>query len=265
MPVTSPHPRIISLLNHKGGVGKTATVANLTDQAAARGMHVLLIDMDKQASLTTRVGVPAEGPQAPQFNVNDVIAAAEKGVAKEATIPTAWDGVDIIPSSLDLTAQEANVSMGASRLLARALDDPDWLSGYDLVLIDCPPSLGMLSSMALDASDEVLLVTEAEAPSIKGVHQTIGSIKMLDPDYRIRGLVVNRYRRGTREHEERLEEIRSDQVLAPLLWEPVVPMRTVVSEASGTTEPLSALGSKAKPVCEIYAALLDKLVNPGGE
>lgn len=264
MSLSSPHPKVVALLNHKGGVGKTSTTANLAAEAAARGMKVLLVDMDKQASLTTLLGIATDTDDAPEYNVNDVIASEAAGVAADATIASAWEGVDLIPSSLDLAVQESNTSMGAARLLALGMDDAKYLAQYDLILIDCAPSLGMVSAMALTAADEVLLVTEPESPSLKGIHQTIRSIQRLDGTLKISGLVVNKFRARTKEHADRLDKIKADPALADLLWEPLIPQRTAIAEAAGRQEPLAALGSKAEDVRAIYQALLDHLVE-GGE
>lgn len=264
---------VIACVNHKGGVGKTATVAGLAAAAADRGLRVLCVDMDPRPSLSSMLGVWAD--KHPEIlNINDLIEASSprsRGQARQAVITTSWmeevEGavpVDLIPGSSDLEAQAYNSQMGASRRLALALDSPGAgapgvREDYDLVLIDCPPTLGPLATLALEASDAALLVTQPEALSVEGIDSLLSSLVAFKDDYEILGLVVNDIRAGVAEHARRLEALREHY--PSLLWDETIPQRALIGEAAGAHRPLLAWrGSRGREVHACYEALLDRVI-----
>lgn len=266
--IKTSHPSIFAVLNHKGGVGKTSTGAHMAAEAADQGLRVLIVDMDKQASMSTLLGVATDTPDSPGFNINDVLTSTKKqsrakGLAAEAIIHSPWEGIDLLPSSLDLSGWEAVGDAGTHLLLSRSLDSKELMSSYDIIFIDCPPSLGMLTAMALDAADKALLVTEPEAPSLKGIRQTVATVGELGDSFNvsIAGIVINKLRTGTREHAERVEELRADAELSPLLIDPIIPTRTLITQAAGKSQPLTRMSAKGvTELRETYQAILTHIL-----
>lgn len=205
-------PPVMAVANQKGGVGKTATSLELVAAASMLG-RALLIDMDPQANATRAVGLD---PEECAITTGDLLAnrrAGEAIITLADTIQhTDWPGVDAVPSTLDLAKREAESDLDVPYRLRKALITTSGvLEPYDLVVIDCPPSLGRLLAAALTAATHALLVTEPAADAIRGVANVIDTIEIvqehLNPDLVIAGIVVNRYKR-TNERDYREAEIR---------------------------------------------------------
>lgn len=242
----------VAFTNQKGGVGKTSTVVGLAAALVRSGRRVLCVDLDPQADLTTWLGLdPLDESQA---NVNDVIYNGTTGAAAKAVQPVTWSSeLACISSTLDLAERETDLAPGSEFRLARALDG---LDGFDLVLIDCPPSVGRLVVMALVAASHAVVVTEPSAASVRGVQNLLSTLGVVRSHYnhrlRLAGIVVNHQNR-TNESALRIAEVES--VFGADVWQPYVPARAVVAEAMGARASVADYGADGRLVAEVYGAL----------
>lgn len=207
--------RIISVVNHKGGVGKTTSVSALGVALSKMGKRVLLVDLDAQRNLTDSLGTP-QTDRTIYESLHDL-----------GTLPviTLREGLDICPSSLDLVSMDIELSTLPDResrlktLLQKV--------SYDYVLIDCPPSLGLLTINALSASDEVIIPLIPEALPTKGLASLLGIIdrvrESFNPSLKLGGVVITRYNRRklNRLIEETLREEFGDKVFKTKIRENV--------------------------------------------
>lgn len=231
------------MANQKGGTGKTTVTLGLADAAVRRGRAVVVIDLDPQANATSGLGVSH-----PTRTVDDALASDGAGRLREVIVPTGWpepDGVTpprLAPSSPALAAREPQLAtdpLGAQDRLRHALDGV--LADDVLVLVDCPPSLGLLTVNGLVAADAVLAVTEPAAWAADGVEQmnrTVTRVRELRrPELRLAGVVVNRLgrTRDARYWHEQLEEEFGELAIGPIR------QRAAIAEAAAQSLPLSAL------------------------
>jgi len=246
----------VVVVNQKGGVGKTATVLGLASAAALAGRRVLVVDLDPQANATAGLGADAG-----EFTTGDVLYADAKGIAADAIVKTAWgDAVSCIPANLALAERDADVSLGSEFRLRKALTG---VGGFDLVLIDCPPSVGRLVTNGLVAADRALVVTQAAAPSLMGVANVMATVDVVrehyNPGLAVAGIVVNLLPPRQRETDYRLAELVD--AFGPAVWEPYVPQRVVVAEAMGAAAPVHDFAGRGRDVAAVYDALLQRLLS----
>ena len=254
---------VVAVANQKGGVGKTTVTLGIADAAARRGRSVLVVDLDPQANATSGLGVAA-----PTRTVDDALAADRRGALSDVITGSAWPNgagpsTAVAPSSPALAAREPQLAtdpIGAQDRLRDALDGVAYR--YDLVLVDCPPSLGLLTVNGLVAADRVLVVTEPAAWASDGVEQmlrTIGRVRDLRrPDLEVAAVVVNRLGRtrdATYWHGQ-LEEQFGELTAGP------VRLRAAVAEAAAQSLPLSELGSRsgAEEARTEFDAVLDRVL-----
>jgi chromosome partitioning protein len=254
MPSSIP---VVAVANQKGGVGKTAITLGIASAASAAGVPTLVVDMDPQGNSTTGLGVTAS-----EFTVNDVLYADERGVATDAIIETSWPNVSVIPADLSLAQRDADQQLGAEMRLRKALDSPDLSERFDLVLLDCQPSVGKLVSNALIAATGVLIVTEPSIDASAGVANIMDTIETVrehyNPELEVLGVVLNKVPPRSREANFRAAEL--GDALGDRLWDPAVPMRTVLTEARGARDPIHSYGSRAADLIEIFDEFLTRII-----
>jgi chromosome partitioning protein len=203
-------PKIIAIANQKGGVGKTTTAINLAGSLAEQGYRVLCLDMDPQANLSVGLGI----------NLRDVDKSIADALVDQSVtlddiiIPTQTQGVDVAPSTIDLSATE-NVlfsAIGREQALKDVLQSPA-AENYDYVLIDCPPTLGLLTLNALVAADGVIIPVQTQYYALKGFTALMNVItqirtKGLNPRLRVLGLLPTFYDGRTVLGRDMLQEMR---------------------------------------------------------
>lgn len=240
-------PRILSIVNQKGGVGKTTTTVNLATALAAVGKRVLIIDFDPQGNASTGLGVEHSRREITSYDVvlNDISIS-------EATQKSAVPNLSIIPATIDLTGAEIEMVSLVKRefRLKTALENcPVY---YDYVLIDCPPSLGLLTLNALTASSAVLIPLQTEFYALEGLSHLMRTVKLvqgaLNPDLTIQGIVLTMYDRRNKFTEQIERDVRG--YFAGTVYQTVIPRNIRMSEAPSHGKPaliydMHCAGSKA--------------------
>lgn len=248
---------ITSVVSLKGGVGKTTTVLGLAGAAQSAGLRCLVIDLDPQANASLVLG--ADGAD---FTTNDVLSDGRPGVLVDAIQPSSWgEGVDIVPAELSLENRNAD-SRDNSLALATTMSG---LNGYELVLLDCPPTLGHLGVTGLAASDKALIIAEPTLFSLVGAEKMLDAIAVVRRNFNRRlrpaGIVLNKVRRSG-EHDYRVRELT--QTYPDLVWQPGIPDRVATYQAQGASVPIQRWRSAgATELSEIFARFLDRLLEPG--
>ncbi len=235
--------RVIALCNQKGGVGKTTSTINLGAALAEYGRRVLLVDFDPQGALSVGLGVQPHQLERTTYNL-----LMERSVGiDEVLLKTGVSGMDLLPSNIDLSAAEVQLvnEVAREQTLARALAPV--LGEYDFVLIDCQPSLGLLTVNALTAANGVIIPLECEFFSLRGVALLIDTIdkvqQRLNPDLRLEGILATMYDGRTlhgREVFSRVLEAFGDKVFDTVINRTVrFPETTVAGEPITTWAPTS--------------------------
>lgn len=230
---------IITVMNQKGGVGKTTTVINLGVYLAQKGHKILLVDLDPQANLTSGLGVNVHkegnnditGREAKQKTIYDMLVNDE---AAEAIIcPTATDNLSVLPSGIELSGAEVEMVSMLSRenILKNALGKIN--DQYDLILIDCPPSLGILTINALTAANKVLVPIQCEYFALEGLGQLMNTIKIvkgsLNPNLEIGGVVLTMFDNRTNLSRDVATEVKA--FFNETVFKTIVPRNIRLSEA----------------------------------
>ena len=211
--------RIIALCNQKGGVGKTTTAINLGASLAEYGRKVLAVDFDPQGALTAGLGVPSHEVT----TIYDLLLGTVKDAAS-AILPTSTPGLDVIPANIDLSAAEVHLvnEVAREQILARVLRQV--ADRYDVILIDCQPSLGLLTVNALTAAHGVLIPLECEYFALRGVALLVETVEKvrdrLNPAISLDGILATMYDPRTlhsREVLERVVDAFGDRVLETVI------------------------------------------------
>jgi chromosome partitioning protein len=248
-------PVVLAVANQKGGVAKTTTVHSLGEGLVARGRRVLAVDLDPQASLTWAAGIDTE---ALEVSLHDVLLRR----ARAADVLVKAGDLHVLPSSIDLAGAEVHLltKTGREYVLRRALEPV--IDDYDLVLIDCPPSLGILTINGLTAATDVLIPLQCETLSQRGVGQLLETIEDVraytNPGLEIMGVVATMFDGRTKLAQQVVDEVRSSYGLEVL--EPPIPKSVRVAEAPAQGRSVLAHAPKSKSA-EAYrelAKVIDK-------
>ena len=245
---------IYALANQKGGVGKTTVGLGLAAALAHRGVRTLLVDLDPQASATKVLGVDISE----QHTLADVLLEPGRYPFGETVIDTTW-GFALAPAETALASREARRSTADEFLLREQLRQ---LDGFEIVLIDCPPSLGVLTLNALAAATRLVLVTEPTFLSLQGIEELLRTRELVaahyNPELELAGVVVNRVER-TVEHRAGLAELGAF-FGSDLLWSPWIAKRTVLQEGARRGVALEDLRSRAaRDVVAAFEELADRI------
>ena len=235
-------PIVIAVANQKGGVGKTATTVNLADALARNGHRVLVIDADPQANATSILDVELDDESRTLHDVLTAVATGQAGAGALAAAGhpagPAWDGIDVIPSQRELASSEADTAPGREFHLRTAMDGA--IEEYNVVLIDCPPSLGALTLSALTAATSVLIVTEPRASSVDGVAElttTISTVqRYYNPHLTTAGILINRWRSDRLDRAVWRDELRA--IYGAIMIDHPLPEREVVAVAATNRVPV---------------------------
>lgn len=245
--------RIYTLVNQKGGVGKTTTAINLGAALAQRGRAVLIVDLDPQANATSGLGVAKEPPGTYELLIEGV-------EARSVVRATSQPGLEIIASRSDLAGAEVELvpMMAREFRLRRALEP---LAGaYDYVFVDCPPSLGLLTVNALAAADEVLVPVQCEYLALEGLSHLMNTVELvrrhLNSGLRVSGLLLTMYDARTNLSQQVVDEVRAH---FPQTFATVIPRNVRVSEAPSHGLPLCAYDPRSA-AARAYEALAGELL-----
>ncbi|MBD8703732.1 ParA family protein [Frigoribacterium sp. CFBP9039] len=251
--------RIITLCNQKGGVGKTTTTINLGASFAEYGRRVLAIDFDPQGALTAGLGVQAHD----QATVYDLMIGTERD-AHAVIVPTRVENLDVMPANIDLSAAEVHLvnEVAREQILARIIRQVS--DEYDVILIDCQPSLGLLTVNALTAAHGVLIPLECEFFALRGVALLVETIEKvrdrLNPAITLDGILPTMFDSRTlhsREVLERVVEAFGDEVL-----ETVIGRTVKFPDASVAGTPITQFAPE-HPAAQAYRQLARELIARG--
>lgn len=229
--------KIIAVANQKGGVGKTTTAVNVAACVAATGHRTLLFDLDPQANATSGVGLEKlEGGSAYQ-------ALLGEGVLRDKIQKTAYDNLDILPSEVDLCAVEIEMVRGENHLrkLAELLRPIVAEGTYDLILIDCPPALGVLTLNAFGAADGILVPLQCEYYALEGIsmiHRVLEPIRQsgVNPRLELLGVVMTMFDARTKLANQVVSEVKEH--FKDAVFETLIPRTTRLAEAPSFGKPI---------------------------
>ena len=247
------HPRIISLANQKGGVGKTTTAINLGTALAAIGERVLIVDLDPQGNASTGLGIDRRDRRASTYDV----LTGEVSL-REAVVPTAVPRLFIAPSTMDLSGLELELGHTRDRAfrLRNAIEalnanvSPE--ADFTYVLIDCPPSLNLLTVNAMAASDAILVPLQCEFFALEGLSQLLQTVEQvrstLNPELSIHGIVLTMYDSRNNLSNQVVADVR--QFMGKKVYDTMIPRNVRISEAPSYGKPvlvydLKCAGSEA--------------------
>jgi chromosome partitioning protein len=256
------HPRIISLANQKGGVGKTTTAINLGTALAAIGESVLIVDLDPQGNASTGLGIDRR-----DRNVSTYDVLIGEAPLRDAVVPTAVPRLHIAASTMDLSGLELELGMTKDRAF-RLRDAIAALNGnaadnahYTYVLIDCPPSLNLLTVNAMAASDAILVPLQCEFFALEGLSQLLQTVEQvrttLNPNLSIHGIVLTMFDSRNNLSNQVVADVR--QFMGSKVYDTMIPRNVRISEAPSYGKPVLVYDLKCSG-SEAYLKLATEVI-----
>lgn len=248
-------PYVIAFANQKGGVGKTTSCVNVASCAAARGLRVLLIDSDPQGNATSGLGIVKRSIGK---TVYDVLLDDVK--PEDCILTTKFKNLSVLPSNINLAGAELEL-IDYERRERMLSDFISHCTGYDLIVIDCPPSLSLLTINALTAADGVIIPMQCEFYALEGLTQlmmTISRVKKLyNPSLAVFGILITMYNGRLTLSSQVLDEIK--KYYADKLFRTMIPRAVKISEAPGYGEPINYYDKFSKAT-DAFFALTDEIL-----
>lgn len=257
--------QVVAVVNQKGGVGKTSVTLGLASAAMAKGHKVLVVDLDPQGASSWVLGIESDRLKK---SVGDVLGSNRSGSAKQAIVPSRWSHlVDVLPSVP--TLQDLEVLRGGLESLLGAKTETRLrkglsgvTDGYGVILVDCPPSLGALTTNGLAAASHALMVVEPTALSLRGIDPVADLIEGVWERHNqwldLAGVVVNRAPARSHDAGVHLDELHAI-VGRKAVWEPFIPPRVSIAEAAASRRPLHDMGARAADAASVFDDLYKKL------
>jgi chromosome partitioning protein len=247
---------VVGIANQKGGVGKTTTTVSLAAALAERGVRTLVVDLDPQGNATTGLGLRAEEGDPSTYGV-----LVEDVPLLDAVQKTDVPGLDVLPSSLDLAGAEVELVPAFSRelRLRRALEAA--ADRYDVILVDCPPSLGLLTINALVAADQVLVPIQCEYYALEGLGQLMRTVQLvsdnLNRELELGGVVLTMFDGRTNLAQQVVDEVRA--YFGDQAYETVIPRTVRLSEAPSFGQPITVFDPSSRGA-RAYQRLADEVI-----
>lgn len=249
--------KTVSILNQKGGVGKTTTAVNLSACIGDKDKKVLLVDVDPQGNTTSGFGIDKRKTKLSSY---DILVGEEK--AENVIIHTEFKNIDIIPSNMDLAGAELEIidKKGRESLLKNALA-PVW-DKYDYVFLDCPPSLGLITLNALTASDTFLVPIQCEYYALEGLSQLMSTVRQIkrlyNPYIELEGVLLTMYDGRLNLTRQVVEEVK--KFFPKKVYSTTIPRNVRLSEAPSFGQPIIYFDRSSKG-SEAYNALADEFLS----
>ena len=253
--------KAIAIFNQKGGVGKTTTNINLGACLAMKGKKVLILDLDPQGNTTSGIGIKKKTLD---YTVYDLLID-DNFDTRSAIIPTAIEGLDIIPASVDLAGAEIELVQidGREKRLKNAIDKVR--DSYDYIFIDCPPSLGLLTINSLTAVESVLIPLQCEFYALEGVSQLMNTIELvkrgLNPGLEIEGVILSMFDGRTNLSAQVVQEVK--RYFGDKVYSTVIPRNIRLAEAPGYGMAITQYDPKSKGA-EAYIEFADEFLEREG-
>ena len=251
--------RIIAIANQKGGVGKTTTAINLSACLADKGKKVLAVDMDPQGNMTSGLGLDKESIEK---TVYDMIIG--ESVIEEVLQKEAMENLDVLPTNIDLSAAEIELIDVENKEFIVRNSIQKIRDNYDFVIIDCPPSLSMLTINAMTTADSVLVPIQCEYYALEGFSQLIHTVELvkdrLNPDLEIEGVVFTMYDARTNLSLQVVENVKDN--LQQNIYKTIIPRNIRLAEAPSYGMPINQYDPKSAG-SESYMRLADEVISKG--
>jgi chromosome partitioning protein len=259
--------KILGIVNQKGGVGKTTTAINLAASLALDGLKVLLVDCDPQANATSGLGVPRDDQRS---SIYDVLVG--EVAASEVLIPTEIETLTLLPGSKNLTGANIELAGAEDRALRLRVALEPVQSNYDLVILDCPPALDLLTLNSLAAADSLIVPMQAEYFALEGISELVSNLERVrgafNPKLTIEGVLLTMYDDRTNLAQQVTETLR--EFFKERLFKTVIPRNIRLAEAPSHGKPVALYDPRsrgAEAYFELATEYMDrnKIVSPKAE